>query len=74
MLWRGFDRGPGLCYTQSCLSRKGEGVKKVDDRRGLGRYGEDLAARHLMGKGYEILARNWRCTTGEVDLVAQDGD
>ncbi len=42
-------------------------------RRGLGRRGEDLAARHLSGKGYEIVARNWRCETGELDLVACDG-
>ncbi len=45
-----------------------------DDRRGLGRRGEDLAAQHLTSKGYEIVARNWRCETGEVDLVAGDGD
>lgn len=45
-----------------------------DDRRGLGRHGEDLAARHLAAKGYEIVARNWRCETGELDLVTRDGD
>jgi putative endonuclease len=44
-----------------------------DDRQGLGRWGEDLAARHLATKGYEILARNWRCRAGEIDLVARDG-
>ncbi|MGD8623052.1 MAG: YraN family protein [Anaerolineae bacterium] len=44
-----------------------------DDRQGLGRWGEGLAARHLAAKGYEILARNWRCQTGEIDLVARDG-
>ena len=49
-------------------------MKRVDDRRGLGRYGEDLAARHLAGKGYEVLARNWRCASGELDLVVRDGD
>ena len=45
-----------------------------DDRRGLGRRGEDLAARHLTGQGYEIVARNWRCAEGELDLVTRDGD
>jgi putative endonuclease len=44
-----------------------------DDRQGLGRRGERLAADHLAAKGYEILARNWRCETGELDLVARDG-
>ncbi|HSR30731.1 MAG TPA: YraN family protein [Anaerolineae bacterium] len=44
-----------------------------DDRRGLGRRGEELAAQHLAAKGYEILARNWQCAEGELDLVARDG-
>ena len=43
-----------------------------DDRQALGRRGEDLAAQHLAAKGYEILARNWRCESGELDLVARD--
>jgi len=33
-----------------------------------------MAARHLEGKGYEIVCRNWRCPGGELDLVARDGD
>jgi putative endonuclease len=49
-------------------------VKSGDDRQGLGAWGENLAARHLAGKGYEIVARNWRCETGELDLVARDGE
>lgn len=48
-------------------------MKRRDDRRGLGRHGEDLAARHLAAQGYEILVRNWRCAAGELDLVARDG-
>ncbi|MET7287612.1 YraN family protein [Streptomyces sp. NPDC005573] len=44
-------------------------------RKGLGRYGEDLAARRLAAAGMEILERNWRCgRTGEIDIVARDGD
>ena len=39
----------------------------------LGRYGEDLAAAHLEATGCRILARNWRCRLGEIDLVALDG-
>ena len=45
-----------------------------DNRQGLGRWGEDLAARHLVAKGYEVVARNWRCEVGELDLVIRDGD
>ena len=36
----------------------------------LGRRGEDLAAHELTRRGYEIVARNWRCQVGEVDIVA----
>lgn len=36
----------------------------------LGKYGEDLAAQYLVDRGYEIVARNWRCSIGEIDLVA----
>ena len=25
------------------------------------------------GRGYEVLARNWRCREGEIDLVLRDG-
>lgn len=39
----------------------------------LGRYGEDLAAAHLEATGCLILARNWRCRLGEIDLVALEG-
>jgi putative endonuclease len=40
----------------------------------LGRHGEDLAARHLVGAGLAVLARNWRCEVGEIDIVARDGN
>jgi putative endonuclease len=39
----------------------------------LGRYGEDLAEEHLRRQGMVILARNWRCPVGELDIVARDG-
>ncbi|MEY3733425.1 MAG: hypothetical protein RL347_784 [Actinomycetota bacterium] len=37
-----------------------------------GRWGEDLAARHLERIGLTVLDRNWRCRTGEIDIVAAD--
>jgi putative endonuclease len=43
-------------------------------RSAVGRYGEDVAARHLTAAGMEVLQRNWRCDLGEVDLLARDGD
>jgi len=36
----------------------------------VGQTGEDLAARHLEGLGYQIIERNFRCSLGEIDLVA----
>ena len=39
----------------------------------LGRWGEEQAAEFLRGQGYRILASNWRCRLGELDLVARDG-
>ena len=65
-----------MLYSTWCqLSRGGErSLTGRDDRRGLGRRGEELAAQRFAAEGYEIVARNWRCEVGEVDLVIQDGD
>ncbi|MBI5088181.1 MAG: YraN family protein [Actinobacteria bacterium] len=38
-------------------------------RRARGRWGEDQAERWYRLRGYEVLARNWRCDAGEIDLV-----
>ncbi len=38
-----------------------------------GQSGEDLACAHLQANGLEILARNYRCRGGEIDVVARDG-
>jgi putative endonuclease len=42
----------------------------------LGRRGEDLAHRYLRSKGYVIVARNYRLSSGdaEADIIAWDGD
>ena len=40
----------------------------------LGQYGERLAARHLAGAGLAIVATNWRCAEGEIDIVARERD
>jgi putative endonuclease len=42
-------------------------------RSAVGRYGEDVAVRHLTESGMEVLVRNWRCDLGEIDVVARDG-
>ena len=40
----------------------------------LGRRGEELASGYLREAGCGILAANYRCPWGEIDLVARDGD
>lgn len=53
---------------------KSEGdSRRPNARQKLGKWGEQVAARHLEDKGYQIVARNWRCRRGEIDLVAQAG-
>lgn len=39
----------------------------------LGQWGEELVAVQLSKQGWSILARNWRCSEGELDIVAWDG-
>jgi putative endonuclease len=39
-----------------------------------GGRGEELAARYLESQGLAVLERNYRCRTGEIDIVAREGD
>jgi putative endonuclease len=36
-----------------------------------GRRGEDAAAKYLAEQGYAVRHRNWRCRSGELDIVAE---
>lgn len=42
-------------------------------RQAIGAYGEERAARHLTDLGMVVLDRNWRCPSGEIDIVLRDG-
>jgi len=42
-------------------------------RIALGQWGEQKAVEHLVAHGMEIVDRNWRCSLGELDIVAYDG-
>lgn len=44
-----------------------------DSRHRLGELGEQLAAEHLVRRGFEIVERNFRTRWGELDIVAFDG-
>ncbi len=41
----------------------------MDTRSVTGRTGEDAAELLYVRRGYRVLARNWRCRIGELDLV-----
>jgi putative endonuclease len=40
----------------------------------VGAWGERLAVAHLVEAGMVVLDRNWRGSSGEVDIIARDGD
>ena len=40
----------------------------------LGSWGEDLAENYIIKKGYSVLERNFRCKSGEIDIIVCDGD
>jgi putative endonuclease len=55
-----------------CLS-KGSANLTIE-RIQLGRLGEDLAFKKIKSLGYKCIARNYRCSLGEIDLIAKDGE
>ena len=44
------------------------------NRKDIGDQAEAAAARLLVGKGLRIVEKNFRCKTGEIDLIAEDGE
>ena len=42
-------------------------------RRALGASGEDAVAAWYRAQGYEVVAKNWRCRSGELDLILRRG-
>ena len=44
-----------------------------EQARLLGRWGERLVAEDLRSRGWRILASNYRCRFGELDLIAEHG-
>lgn len=39
----------------------------------LGRRGEQIAHAYLRERGFQILAVNWHCREGEIDIIAERG-
>jgi len=59
--------------TEACVSLA-EPRPPYRSGHGLGRRGEEAAARHLASRGLRILERGFRCRAGEIDIVARDGE
>ncbi|MFC4598913.1 YraN family protein [Cohnella hongkongensis] len=43
-------------------------------RAAVGRAGEEAAAAYLAEAGLVVERRNWRCRSGELDMIARDGE
>jgi putative endonuclease len=61
MRWRLFKRDPTASASNPASKSAGAAA-------------EELALRHLQQNGLTLIARNFRCTRGEIDLVMRDGD
>jgi len=53
----------------SSTTRAGSGGSAGSANAGLGARGEAAALRWYLDAGYDLIARNWRCSLGELDLV-----
>lgn len=62
--------GPCPAHRESFLKKpRGDGKSRAAN---TGRLGEDIAARKTLERGMEIIARNYRCRGGEIDIIAVD--
>ncbi|MDA0562786.1 YraN family protein [Streptomonospora sp. S1-112] len=56
------------------VARNGPPLRGPGARRAaLGARGEEVASAYLRRAGMRVLARNWRCPEGELDIVAGEG-
>jgi putative endonuclease len=47
----------------------------MQNKKEKGRQAEEIAADYLAARGYSIIARNFECRIGEIDIIARnDGD
>ncbi len=63
----------GSVYNPAARDRQERNPFDGMQTQRTGRLGETLAARYLQQRGYDILASNWRCPRGELDIVARIG-
>ena len=43
----------------------------MTEKQIIGKIGEDAACRYLEEQGYRIVQTNFRCKTGEIDIICQ---
>lgn len=69
-------RSLGLCpiHRRSFCTKLGAPQGSPVTVRARGDSGEEQAAAYLEGLGYRILERNFKCSSGEIDIIAMDGD
>lgn len=53
--------------------KSGSGLFSFFSRSDLGSQGEKVAADFLRKKGYTVICKNFRCRSGEVDIIAREG-
>ena len=57
------------------MTGKDDGKSGEISTRTKGSYGESIAEKFLIAKGYEIIKKNFTLgKTGEIDIIAKDGD
>ena len=54
------------------FERQKQKGKEMNERGKLGKEGEDRACAYLETCGYRIVERNFRCRSGEIDIVAAE--
>lgn len=58
----------------SSYHKKLKNTDIMAEHNDIGRWGEDIAARYMMGKGWYIRHRDWRWEHKDIDLVCIDED
>ncbi|GAA0134132.1 YraN family protein [Paenibacillus sp. YSY-4.3] len=53
------------------IDPNGKRKRPLDRRKARGRLAEEAGARYLQEQGYVLLERNWRCRSGEIDMIGR---